>query len=183
MKFPYVELVALAMAPERHASGGGIGSVIDFPAERGEPNPLPEGGPFKHTDEVDADEPNWNAVDDPRRSRASPLPRWAWTATGRRGIPAPLREGATAKDNMGADPDGKMFLHKGQLEKMLGHADMMHLELARARPPGGAREGHRDAVAVANSSSNHAAAQSAAADPDAIALAAGRDGQQVKAGP
>ncbi len=173
------ELIALAMAPERHDSGGGIGSVIDFPAERGEPQELPKDPNFTHSDETDSDEPGWNAVDE------HALPRLAFAEMGEDGnrttwgYPHHFVKGATAKDNMGAYSDGKMFLHKGQLEKMLGHADMMHLE----SPARDHLEAHAKATGMRLpwvDSFNDAAAQSAAADPDAIALAAGRDGQQVK---
>ena len=109
-------------------SGGGIGSVIDFPAERGEPQQLPVGGPFQHNDEVDPQEPDAGAVDE------LSLPRIAFAEFGQDGnrttwgYPHHFVKGATAKDEMGTVSNGTMYLHKGLLAKQLGHADMMHLE-------------------------------------------------------
>ena len=110
------------------SSGGGIGSVIDFPAERGEPQQLPVGGPFQHNDEVDPQEPDAGAVDE------LSLPRIAFAEFGQDGnrttwgYPHHFVKGATAKDEMGTVSNGTMYLHKGLLAKQLGHADMMHLE-------------------------------------------------------
>ena len=110
------------------AKAGGIGSVIDFPAERGEPQEVPDGGPFQHNNEVDPQEPDAGAVDE------LSLPRIAFAEFGQDGnrttwgYPHHFVKGATAKDEMGTVSNGTMYLHKGLLAKQLGHADMMHLE-------------------------------------------------------
>ena len=155
------------------SSGGGIGSVIDFPASVGEPQKLPEDAHFKHTDELDPDEPALTLDDE------KSLPRLAFAEMGEDGNRTTWGyahhhvKGATAKDEMGTVSDGKMYLNKAALQKCLGHADMMHLE----SPARDHMMAHAKAIGVPLPQGMGVLSGADAAD--AVALAAGRNGQSV----